>query len=145
MQYGAKLIFSLIITSLYANSYGQNVIIVHPACPFIKASSVEIRKIYLGELNKWKGRYEIEPVNQTSDKDIRKVFLYKILNMSNAEYVTYWRNKKQLSNTKPPREFRSSAEVVEFVKNNKNAIGYIEALAPRDSVKILFLNGSEVW
>lgn len=135
----------LIVMCLSSKSSAQTVMIVHPDCPFIRASSAEVKKIFLGEITTWRDKYPVIPVNQERGTEERKALLHRIVKMREKEYQKHWHGKAEGSGLKPPLVFGSNADVVRFVRENKNAIGYIEAMYPREGVKLLFIDGSEVW
>ena len=119
--------------------------IVHPDNPIVRAYGSEIRKIYLGQIKKWRGKIEVIPVHQKLNSDSRKAFFHKVMKMKEFEYSDYWKLKTQQEKAKPPVVMNTALEVVRYVKENKNAIGYINAVFSRDGVKLLFIDGSEMW
>ena len=99
----------------------------------------------MGQVKKWRGKIEVIPVHQKINSDSRKAFNNKVMKIKESEYKEHWKWKAQTENCKPPIVLKNDVAVVKFVKNNKNAIGYICAMCERKGTKLIFIDGSEMW
>jgi len=113
-------------------------VIVHHANPIQSITRAELSAIYLERLRSWPDGNEIHVYDQSSKSRVRAQFSQRIHGKSVAYVIRYWQRLIFSGRGVPPRELDSSEKVIEAVRNNPHAIGYIERdrIAPGD-VKVI--------
>ena len=66
------------------------------------------------------------PVNIRPSAPVRDKFLSKYLGQNEDKYSAYWTVRRFIGKGTPPREVDTDAEVIEFVRNNSGAVGYVD-------------------
>jgi len=85
-----------------------------------------VSKIFTGRTVQFAG-ISVQPVNMRSGNAARAVFFREILRQTDDEYVAYWIVRRAIGKGVPPAEMNSVEEMVEFVRSNPGAVGYIDA------------------
>lgn len=85
-----------------------------------------IQKIFTGRSVAVDG-VSVTPVNAKQGSDIRNQFLKNFLNQDEEKYQAYWTVRQFVGKGMQPRSFDSSKEIIDFCKNNKGGIGYINS------------------
>ncbi|MDC8829191.1 phosphate ABC transporter substrate-binding protein [Alteromonas gilva] len=65
-------------------------------------------------------------------------FIDKVLSRNASQYKAYWAKLAFTGGGRPPKELGSDAEVLSTVSGASDAIGFVDAGAVNDSVKVLF-------
>ena len=103
-------------------------IIGHPS---VGLQPSDVRDVYLGE-KQFSGSVRLHPVDNAAAQE---AFLAAVMHMSPSAYGSSWTKKAfRQGLTQPPLQ-ANDAEVVEFVRRNEGAVGYVRA-AP-SGVKVL--------
>jgi len=126
-------VFNLLIAN-YATA--EVVIVVHPSntSTFDKST---IKKIFLGKKKSFSnGRPTIllsSPPSSTATEEFNKKVIGKSSNQVNA----YWSKMIFTGKGTPPQEMPSTNDIISVIAANPDAIGYIDASAVTDAVKIV--------
>jgi ABC-type phosphate transport system substrate-binding protein len=126
-------VFNLMFTN-YATA--DVVIVVHPSntSTFDKST---IKKIFLGKKKAFSnGRAAIllsSPPKSTATEEFNKKVIGKSSNQVNA----YWSKMIFTGKGTPPQEMPSTDDILSAIAANPDAIGYIDASATTDAVKIV--------
>ncbi|GJI88730.1 hypothetical protein RugamoR1_18930 [Rugamonas sp. R1(2021)] len=107
------------------------VIIVNQQNPATRIFPSQAAQFFLG------GSVLFTPVEQAENSPLRAEFCKKVLEKSPAQVEAIWSKIVFAAKGKPPKEYKSSAEVKKAVADNVNAIGYIEKSAVDDTVKVV--------
>lgn len=111
-------------------------VIVHPS----NASDFDlstIKKIYLGKKKSFSnGRTAIVLSVSNSDPTMTE-FNEKVMDKSNSQIKAYWSKIIFTGKGTPPQEMPSASEIIHSVASNPDSIGYIDASAATDAVKIV--------
>ena len=67
-------------------------------------------------------------------------FLKKYVGKSSSEFKNFWNKILFTGAGVPPTPFNSEADMVEYVKKTKGAIGYIDSSTPHSGVKTVKIN-----
>ena len=113
------LILLLISSSLRA----EVVVIGHKDIKELNANIV--MRIFTGRVIEVEG-VAVIPVNIRPSAPVRDKFLSKYLGQNEDKYSAYWTVRRFIGKGTPPREVDTDAEVIEFVRNNSGAVGYVD-------------------
>ena len=112
------------------------VVIVNPAIAD-SAGKEDIAKLYLGKTTSLPGGTKVSPVNLESGNAVRDEFNDSALGKSDSQLKSYWSRLIFTGKAKPPKDLGSEAEVIEYVKNNSDGLGYVSPASVTGDVKEL--------
>jgi ABC-type phosphate transport system substrate-binding protein len=92
---------------------------------FARLDAPMLEKVYTGKVIEVDG-IPVTAVNASRGSSVRNRFLQAYLNQDEDKYTAYWTVRRYIGKGASPREFSSSAEVIEYVKSTPGAIGYID-------------------
>lgn len=121
----------------YAQSYK---VIVNSANSVSSLSAKEVSDFFLKKKTKWASGDKVIPVDLNSNSSSRADFSKSIHKKSVNAVQSYWQQYVFAGKGTPPVEKKSDAEVVEYVKRNSGAIGYVSSGASTDGVKVVTVN-----
>jgi hypothetical protein len=127
-------ISTLFIAALWpaaAATAGELVIIVNPQNSATRMFPSQAAQFFLGSSAMF------TPMEQAPNSSIRTDFCKKVLGKEPPEVRAIWSKLVFTGKGKPPKEFKSSAEVKKAVSENVDAIGYIDKSEVDDSVKVV--------
>lgn len=133
-----RLLFAIVIFSVtltYANSSYS--IIVSKKSNIDVMSKKDVSRIFLSktkELPNGQKALTIEP----NAKDDQEVFYKKVCGKSRQQLKRYWATVLFTGKGQPPKKMIKIEDIIEFVKNNINAIAYVPtALLTSNEIKIV--------
>lgn len=134
------IITSLLIWGWATTSFcGEYVIIVNKDNPLSSVSSTDLKRLYTGKLDNIGGN-NVAPVNLSLDNTAAASFLSEIVGMGSADYKSYWLAQQIRGGSSAPAVKKSGAEMLSFIKENSNSIGYVPKDTAPDGVKVLTVN-----
>jgi ABC-type phosphate transport system substrate-binding protein len=108
-------------------------------------SQADLRRIYLGSITRWPDDHRIIPVLRDPDSDSGRLFLKRVVRMTDIDYAQHWIGqvfRGQASS--PPRVVHSAAEAKRYVAGHPYSISFV---APEDvdgSVTALRVDGKAI-
>jgi len=128
---------ALIFVIIFSHTISAGtVIIANKANPDSGISKKLAKKIFLGKKSNT-GSMEIVPIDQGENSEIRKTFYKKVANKSPEKMKSYWSKLIFSGRAVPLKVINGDAEVIFWISENKNAIGYVDSKSVTDSVKVL--------
>lgn len=133
-------ILSTFLTVLFISTAANAdlAIISHPDSDTGKLDAQKVRKIFLGERQKFPNGLHAVPYNHSVGSPDRKEFFSLVLNMAEKNHSRHWKRKVSTGAGNSPTELHSHEAVLESIANTPGSIGYIDASKVDDSVKVLF-------
>jgi ABC-type phosphate transport system substrate-binding protein len=115
-------------------------VIVHRSNPVASISRQQLSAMYMKKVRQWPDRTEIIPLDQSPSSRVRERFSDSVHGKSVAYVTRYWHRIIFSGRGLPPVELSSSSAVVEFVSENRGAIGYVSAnVKLGDGVKVILV------
>src|SRR6185436_16343657 len=102
-----------------------------------KISRDDLSRIFLGKKTLWESGARVVPCMLEESTPAGEAFLEQALHKTVPQYRAYWKRLLFSGGGAPPRTFRTSAQVFDFVAKQPGAIGVVEASASDDSVKVV--------
>ncbi len=130
-------IFLFVIGTVNAQTYK---IIVNNSNSTTSLSKAEVSNLFLKKKTKWSSGTEVKPVDLSPKSDLREAFSKEIHGKTIAQVRAYWQQTVFAGKATPPSEMDGITKVVEYVKANPGAIGYVSADANVSGVKVLSIN-----
>ena len=107
------------------------VVIVSAKSTASTMTTEQIAQIYLGKSS------QMKPVD-SGDTPVRNQFYAKVAGKDEAQIKAIWSKLVFTGKATPPKELRTSAEVVKAVAADPGALGYVDHAAVDSSVKIVY-------
>jgi hypothetical protein len=124
------LVWSLIVQSAAATPAGDTPsfrVIVHQSNPVSSIQRSDISAMFMKRTRRWSDGVEILPVDHGSTSRLRAQFSQSIHTKSVAYVDRYWQRLIFSGRAVPPPQLGSDEAVIDFVKKNRGAIGYVSA------------------
>ncbi len=124
---------ALVAFGLNASVFADVAVIVHPDNNG-ELTQTEIERIFLGKSAQFPDGSEAIPINTTGS--VNDEFNQKVLGRNSSQIESYWAKLVFTGKGTPPKEV-DEASVINLIKNNKNAIAYIDSGKVTDDVKVV--------
>lgn len=130
--------YALVLSAclLYPLAHAEVAVIVHPS----NAAAMDadfVNKLYLGREKSFPGGATAIPLALADSNAAAGEFNDKVLKKSASQLKAYWSKLLFTGKGTPPKEIGSDAEMVSLVASNPNMIGFVDAAAVNDSVKVV--------
>ena len=122
---------------LHAQSYK---VIVNSSNNISSVSKSELSDLFLKKKAKWTNGQAVSPVDQSAKASVRESFSQDILGKSVGAIKSYWQQFVFAGKGTPPVEKNNDSEVLEYVKNNAGAVGYVSSGANTAGVNVISVN-----
>ncbi len=142
-----KIVFFLIVSCCPPLLYGQATaqgdtsynIIVNATNSVSEMTKAQISNLFLKKVTKWGNGKTVLPVNLGQSSVIRKQFSKEVIGKATPVLEAYWQQQVFSGREVPPLEKLSAAEVIKYIQDNPDAIGYISKATKlgKSKVKIL--------
>lgn len=131
-----KLYFLLIaILQVYQSASAEIFVIVNKSNTIQTMTKTEVTGIFMGRYQSFKNGVFALPLDQQSDGQNRASF-YTALTGHNISFINaYWTRLLFTGRATPPKGLTDNTSVIELVKTNPNAIGYIDSSISPDALK----------
>jgi ABC-type phosphate transport system substrate-binding protein len=113
-------------------------VVVNSANTVTTLSRDSVSRIFLKKTTTWPNGQTAAPVDQATNTPSRRAFSRAILGRATDEVAAYWNQMIFSGRGLPPPTKASDSEVLAFVHDNPNAIGYVAGDAKlREGVKVV--------
>jgi ABC-type phosphate transport system substrate-binding protein len=112
-------------------------IVVNPANPTASLTRAEVSRLFLKKTAKWKDGQAVLPVDQERVSPVRQAFSASVHEKDVDAISSYWQVLVFSGRDVPPRIVKSDAEVLQFVRDNPGAVGYVSEQGPVPGVKVV--------
>ena len=121
-------------TSVQAAGYK---VIVNPANPTSLLAKKDLSAYFLKKKPKWDDGTPVVAVDQSDKSGARESFTTAVHGKPVAAIKSYWQQQIFSGRDVPPVEKATDAEVIAFVRSNRDAIGYVADDVPLAGVKVV--------
>ena len=108
---------------------------VNAANPTTNLSRAELARLFLKKVPKWPDGQTVQPADQERVSPVRQAFSKAIHQKDVDAIASYWQVLVFSGREVPPRIVKSDAEMLQFVRDNPGAVGYVSEDAPLAGVK----------
>lgn len=108
-------------------------VVVHAANRVKTLTSKQAVDIYMGRARSFPNGESALPVDLPRDDAVRTSFYQLLVGMSPAQVNSYWSRLMFTGQTLPPQQLPSEAAVLDMVRRNPSAIGYLSQEPAADS------------
>jgi ABC-type phosphate transport system substrate-binding protein len=100
-------------------------LVVNASNPVESLSIDQVEKLFLKKTTRWDTGGEVQPVDLADGSSVRATFSEEILGKDVPAVKSYWQRMIFSGRATPPPELSSDAEVLDFVRSNRGAVGYV--------------------
>ncbi len=125
------------VAATYSVSAQSYKVIVNNANNTESVSKKDLAMVYLKKKKRWENKTAIVPIDQQVNANVREYFSKEVFNKDVAAIRSYWQSASFSGMETAPVEKISDKEVIDYVKNNEGAIGYVASSATTSGVKVL--------
>lgn len=110
------------------------VVVGHASVP--KLDLQTLQRLYTGRVVEV-GGVNLVVANGASGSAARQRFLSQVVQLDDDRYRAYWTVRRHVGKGTPPRDLRSTAEVLDFVQSTPGAVAYLTAAELRPGLNIV--------
>lgn len=127
----------LLLAGLLARA-GDLVVVVNVASGVERLSREEVVNLFLGRTRRLPSGLGALPVDQAGEAPGRARFYRDLVGKELPDINAYWARLLFSGQASPPHQAASEAELLEFVRANRGAIGYVDRAKVDRRVRIVF-------
>ena len=135
---------SLALVSVAALALGETrgyVVVVNESNPKASIATADLARVFMKTVKRWDNGRPVEPIDQSFESPVRAQFSRAVLGKTSGSCRSHWLRETYSGREIPPPVRGSDAAVLEFVRANPGAIGYVSAGTSLPSgVKALTVN-----
>jgi len=120
-------VFVLCASPLPAQQDVSYRVVVHVTNPVTRLTREQASQIFLRKVTLWDNRKPVLPVDQAADSPVRRAFTKQVHHRTIASVQTYWQQQTFAGRGVAPPERASDTDVLNYVRQFPNAIGYVNA------------------
>ncbi|MCP4899922.1 MAG: phosphate ABC transporter substrate-binding protein [bacterium] len=143
MKNAIFIVFAVIMTFCFGQAEAQQSdvqVVVHASSSLTSVAKKDLSRIFMKQRSKWSTGERAKPIDQRKNSEVRASFSQSVLGKNMAEIDSFWQSQVFSGKASPPAQVASDAEVIEFVRRNPGAVGYVAASADVSGVKVLTLH-----
>ena len=124
---GLALTFGVIANGprLEAQNTTSFVVVVHESNPTTSIRRDELSRIFLKKITVWRSKRHVLVVDQRETAKVREQFTRAVHRREVSSVASFWQQQIFAGRAVPPAQRTSDADVMQFVANNPDAIGYV--------------------
>jgi len=115
-------------------------VIVNKANSTSTLSKKQVSNLFLKKAKKWPDGSKAAAIDLKGNNPTRKVFSTEVHGKSTNAVKSYWQQAVFSGKGTPPVEKSSDADVINFVKQNSGAIGYVASGTNTSEVKTITIS-----
>ena len=100
-------------------------VVVHASNPVESLSHDRLSSLFLKKVTRWDNGGEVQPVDLDDESSVRETFSRDVHGKDVPSIKSYWQKMIFSGRATPPPELSTDAEVLEFVRSNRGAVGYV--------------------
>ena len=100
-------------------------VVVHATNAADSITKAKIADLFLKRVTRWENGRAVTPVDQSEKSAARAVFTKELLAREVVWVKSYWQKMIFSGRATPPAELSSDSEVLELIRTNPDAIGYV--------------------
>lgn len=122
-----------------AESADEYKVVVNAASPVSSLRRRDLSDMFLGKKTQWPSGGKVLPVEQSATSPVRAAFTRDVHGKSVANVLNYWQQIIFSGRGLPPASKAGDEEVMEFVRGDRGAVGYVSPGAAVTGLKVITL------
>ncbi|HVL01857.1 MAG TPA: hypothetical protein VM553_18695 [Dongiaceae bacterium] len=123
--------------ALVCSARAEIVVVVNASSPVDQFSRREVVDLYMGRTQHFSDGSLVLRLDLPPDSQARGDFYRGLVNKSVAEVNAYWAKLLFTGRASPPQVMDNSANLLKAIRENKNAVGYLDSKDIDASVKVV--------
>ena len=99
------------------------IVVANTADKSIKLNRQQVRNLFMGGA----APYELAAISLPSNNQTRVLFNTKVVGLTESRIQSYWAQMRFTGRKRAPKEIDDESSVLEYLKNNEGAVGYLPA------------------
>lgn len=104
-------------------------VVVHATNGVDSLTKAKVADLFLKRVTRWENGRAVTPVDQSEKNEARATFTKELLGKEVLWVKSYWQKMIFSGRATPPAELSSDNQVLELIKTNPDAIGYVTETA----------------
>lgn len=130
-------LFTLFVSCFGQLSMAEIVVVANKDNQIEMLTKKQVIDIYMGRTSTFPNGEVVLPIDQETDSAVRKLFYLYLVDKTVSEINAYWARLLFSGRATPPRPAENSSSVINIIKKNKSAIGYVNLEDLSDDVRVL--------
>ena len=105
-------------------------VVVHATNALDTITKAKVADLFLKRVTRWENGRAVTPVDQSEKSAARAAFSKELLGKEVLWVKSYWQKMIFSGRATPPAELSSDSQVLELIRTNADAIGYIGESTP---------------
>ena len=131
-------LITLVIVVLSSQVFADVAVITNKSTKTDALTASQVKDLFLQKKKTFPGGGDVVLGDQNQDSAMRKELASKVLGKSLKKLKRYWSKRVFAGKGIPPKVVGGDAEMKAWVAKTPNSLGYIDAGALDDSVKVVF-------
>jgi ABC-type phosphate transport system substrate-binding protein len=106
------------------------VVVINETNPVMSVNKQQLSRCFMKELTIWSTGDPVIPVDLAASSRTRENFSDAIHGRDASDVASFWQRQVSSGSGSPPAELASDQEVLEFVRSNPGAVGYVSDETP---------------
>jgi ABC-type phosphate transport system substrate-binding protein len=137
----SKILITIAFIFFSGGVYSQSFkIIVNSSNSITSLTKKEVSDFFLKKKTTWASGGIVKPVDHTTNSKTREDFSQQIHGKGIVAIRNFWQQAAFSGTITAPPEKNNDGEVIEYVKKNPGAIGYVSSSTSTDGVKTIGIN-----
>lgn len=136
-QYFARIMLAGLLSAVGSLAWAEVVVVTAGDSPVRELTSTQLADIYLGRLTRLPDGRPVVPIDQGEQSRVYEIFYQQYLGRSPAQIRSHWSRLIFTGRGQPPKSVANEAAMAEALKQNLNAIGYMEADALPEGLRVI--------
>ena len=120
-------VLALLVSSVGARAQRGYSLVANGQNPTGSLSRGQVSDLFLKRSTRWPDGSAALPVDQLATSEVRQRFSQDVHRRKTSAVKSYWQRQIFSGRGTPPTELSSDGEVLDFVRSNRAAIGYVRA------------------
>lgn len=119
------------------NCFAEIAVIVASDSSISDTDANALERLFLGKESSINGN-KATPLNQDNKAAVTEAFNKEVLKKSSSQAKAYWSKLVFTGKGTPPKEVDGDAAMIAAVSSDSSAVGYVDASAVTEAVKIIY-------
>jgi ABC-type phosphate transport system substrate-binding protein len=121
-------LFGLLLAAVpLSTQEGGFQIVVSASNSISSIPTAQLTRLFLKKTTTWSNGLKVVPVDQRRNSTVREAFSQRVHGKDASNIISYWQRQIFSGKASPPPEVSSDREVLEFIRRNSGAIGYVSS------------------
>lgn len=127
-------VLTLLVTLAFQGAYADLAVVAHPHSQVVTLDRAQLINIYMGRYRQLPTGEPALPVDLSA---LKERFYRALVSKDLAEINSYWARLVFSGQVSPPLQLESAKDVLEYVRRNPGALGFVEVAEVPADIKVV--------